>query len=167
MKRQAFLFPGLLGLLVVGQTAVAQDSNPNSPAYHAIHNAQSPYYQGPGSAQEAARPQPSGYWEKTCGAIAPSPKGGVLGTALGASSKQEAERRALADCNAKGGGGCKISISYRNQCAVMILGQTKYFTASAASLEEATSDGIQRCEAGDTSCQVYYSACTEPVFHRY
>jgi hypothetical protein len=53
-------------------------------------------------------PQPTGYWETTWGAIAPSPVGGVLGTALGASSKEEAEQRALADCKAKGGGRARL-----------------------------------------------------------
>lgn len=112
-------------------------------------------------------PQPTGYWEKTWGAIAPSPKGGVLGTALGASSKEEAERLALEDCKAKGGGACEVQIAYRNQCGVMAIGEKKLYTASAATIEEAKAYGIELCSAEDTNCRVYYSACTEPVFHRY
>ncbi len=167
MKRQALLLPGLLGLLVIGNT-VAQDSNPNSPAYHAIHNAQSPYYQSPRPAQQSAPPQPSGYWEKTWGAIAPSPAGGILGTALGASSKQEAERRALADCKTKGGGGaCLVEIAYHNQCAAMILGERTYSLARAISVESASEIGIRKCREKNKSCSVYYSACTEPIFHNY
>jgi hypothetical protein len=60
--------------------------------------------------QQQQPPQPTGYWEKTWGAIAPSPVGGVLGTALGASSKEEAERLALEDCKAKGGGRAKLKL---------------------------------------------------------
>ena len=95
----------MVGLLVFGASVSAQEVV-NSPDYHARHNAGSVYYQGPGQqpAQQQPPPQPTGYWEKTWGAIAPSPKGGVLGTALGASSKEEAERLALEDCKAKGGG---------------------------------------------------------------
>lgn len=61
------------------------------------------YWKAQKGLSEQQAPRPTGYWEKTWGAIAPSPKGGVLGVAVGAHSKQEAERLALADCRAKGG----------------------------------------------------------------
>lgn len=160
----------ILGFLMVWKTAVAQDANPNSPEYHAVHNAQSPYYRGPQpGAQQPQRlpPQPTGYWEKTWGAIAPSPVGGVLGTAVGASSKEEAERVALADCKAKGGGACEVQIAYHNQCGVMTIGNERLFTASAGTVEEAKEYGLELCQAKDTNCRVYYSACTEPIFHRF
>lgn len=112
-------------------------------------------------------PQPTGYWEKTWGAIAPSPVGGVLGTATGASSKEEAERLALADCEAKGGGACQIELAYHNQCAVMTLGDKFLGSAHAVSVERATEIGIAGCQKTDTNCRVYYSACTEPIFHKY
>lgn len=111
--------------------------------------------------------QPTGYWEKTWGAIAPSPVGGVLGTAVGASSKEEAERIALADCKAKGGGACEVKLAYHNQCGVMVLGDKKFFTAHGSSEKEAAKEGIEYCKASDSNCSVYYSACTEPVFHKY
>lgn len=111
--------------------------------------------------------QPTGYWEKTWGAIAPSPVGGVLGAAVGASSKEEAERIALEDCEAKGGGACEIDLAYHNQCAVMILGDKYINTYSNATIEEASKRGLNRCEKNDTNCRVYYSACTEPVYHEY
>ncbi|WP_242162769.1 DUF4189 domain-containing protein [Lysobacter sp. M15] len=117
--------------------------------------------------QQQQPPQPTGYWEKTWGAIAPSPVGGVLGTSLGASSKEEAERLALEDCKAKGGGACEVRIAYHNQCAVMVLGDNVYRTARAGSIEAAAKVGIDACSKEDTNCRVYYSACTEPVFHKY
>lgn len=116
---------------------------------------------------QQSTPQPAGYWKKTWGAIAPSPQGGVLGTAVGASSKEEAERLALADCKAKGGGACEIDIAYHNQCAVMILGDKFISTFSNATIEEASERGLAHCRDTDTNCRVYYSACTEPIFHRY
>lgn len=125
------------------------------------------YWKSQQQPQQQQPPQPTGYWEKTWGAIAPSPKGGVLGTALGASTKEEAEQRALADCKAKGGGACQVELVYRNQCGVMTLGKSMFFTASAATVEDAKAYGIELCEAEDTNCRVYYSACTEPIFHRY
>lgn len=118
-------------------------------------------------AQQQQPPHPAGYWEKTWGAIAPSPQGGVLGAALGASSKEEAERLALADCKAKGGGACEVRLAYHNQCAVMVLGNNIYRTASAGSIEGAAEISIGACSKEDTNCRVYYSACTEPIFHRY
>lgn len=92
----------LLGLLVAGTAAIAQE-RPNSAQYHAVHNPNSPYYVGPN--QQPAAPQPTGYWEKTWGAIAGNPTTGILGTALGANSKADATRQAIGDCQSKGGGG--------------------------------------------------------------
>ncbi len=154
----------LAGLLAVGASALAQERS-NSAQYHAVHNPNSPYYAG--SNQQPAAPQPTGYWEKTWGAIAPSPVGGVLGTAVGASSKEEAERIALADCKAKGGGACKVDVAYHNQCAAMVLGERTYSWARAASEAEAAEIGMGDCKKGNENCRVYYSACTEPIFHKY
>ena len=112
-------------------------------------------------------PRPTGYWVKTWGAIAPSPKGGVLGTAVGADSKGEAERLALADCKKKGGGACEVRISYHNQCAAMVLGNNIYRTGSAGSKKEAEKLVTDACSQQDTNCRVYYSACTEPRFVKY
>lgn len=117
--------------------------------------------------QQQLPPQPTGWWETTWGAIAPSPKGGVLGTAVGAKNKEEAERLALADCVAKGGGSCEVRIAYHNQCAVMVLGDTIYRTARAGSIDAAAKIGIDACSKESTNCRVYYSACTKPIFHQY
>lgn len=119
------------------------------------------------SDSQQAPSQPTGYWEKTWGAIAPSPAGGVLGIAVGAGSKEEAERIALADCKTKGGGACKVDIAYHNQCAVMILGDKFISTFGNATVEEASERGLAHCRKNDTNCRVYYSACTKPIFHQY
>lgn len=126
------------------------------------------YWKQDHKAQQASDPpEPTGWWEKTWGAIAPSPKGGVLGTALGASNREEAEQLALADCKAKGGVECEIELSYHNQCAVMTVGDKFLGSAHAASIERASEIGIAGCQRNDTNCRVYYSACTEPIFHQY
>lgn len=156
-----------LGLALMAGSACAQDSNPNSAAYHALHNSQSPSYVGPRQTPVQPPPRLAGYWEKTWGAIAPSPAGGAVGSALGASSKEEAERRALADCKQKGGRACQIGIAYHNQCGVMAVGEKKFFTASAGSEAEAKTYGLETCKKEDANCRIYYSACTEPKFHRY
>lgn len=150
---------------ILGATVTAQE-NPNN--FHARHNGESVYnVDRSQQAPQQRPPQPTGYWEKTWGAIAPSPVGGVLGTALGASSKEEAERLALQDCKQKGGGACEVRLAYYNQCAVMVLGSKIYRTASAGSIQEASDLGVGACSQEDSNCRVYYSACTEPIFHRY
>lgn len=112
-------------------------------------------------------PQPTGWWETTWGAIAPSPVGGVLGAAVGARDKEEAERLALVDCKEKGGGSCQVDLVYHNQCAVMVVGDKRLRLQGAESVQAATDLAMARCEESDTNCAVYYSACSEPVFHRY
>lgn len=158
----------VIGLVLLGGSVDAQDNNSNSAAYHAIHNPQSPYYQGPGKPPAAPQaPRPTGYWQKTWGAIAPSGLDAVLGTAVGAKSRKEAEQLALADCKAKGGAGCGIQLAYHNQCGVMAIGSKRLFTASAGTVEEARAYGIELCERKDINCSIFYSACTEPIFHSY
>lgn len=117
--------------------------------------------------QQQLPPQPTGYWEKTWGALVSSETGGALGTSLGASTKSEAERLALADCKAKGGGGCRVDLTYHNQCAAMVIGDRTYRMYGAATIKEAVSIGMKECESKQSNCRVYYSACTEPIFHQY
>lgn len=169
MRFQALL---LLSLLCGSHVALAEGGCPqgmtpvnNGQNWTCIPGGNDPA--GGQAQQAAAPPQPTGWWEKTWGAIAPSGRDAVLGTAVGASSEADAERLAMADCKAKGGEGCKVQITYRNQCAVMVVGDQFLGTAHAESVEMASDIGIRNCDATDTNCKVYYSACTEPKFHRY
>lgn len=124
-----------------------------------------------GSAQQAQQPppppQPTGYWEKTWGAIAPSPVDGILGTSVGESTEEEAKRVALSDCQAKGGAECNINLAYHNQCAVMIAGEKFINSFGNATIAEAEQRGLEHCRQRDSKCRVYYSACTEPIFHKF
>lgn len=117
--------------------------------------------------QPQQAPRPTGYWEKTWGAIATSETGDALGTAVGLPDRAQAERIAMQDCKAKGGGGCRVDLTYHNQCAVMVVGNRQLGLSRAASIDEATQDAIGVCNAKGDSCRVYYSACTEQIFHRY
>ncbi len=138
----------------------------NSPDYHARHNAQSPYYVGPRDQEQQALPKPDGYWQKTWGAIAANGAAGLLGYAVGANSEEEAKNLALADCHKKGLG-CEIEFAYYNQCAVVVTGDTIFNTVHARSIERASKIGISQCQKEDTNCRVYYSACTDPIYHRF
>lgn len=111
---------------------------------------------------------PIGYWETTWGAIAPSPVGAVLGTAVGAPSKEEAERLALEDCKVKGGTACRVIAVYSNQCGAMIVGSNELYGVSGPTKRKAEKAGIDYCkDSNDTDCRVYYSECTKPIFHKY
>lgn len=162
MKRIIVLV--VLGALAITDTAFAQ----NSPDYHARHNAQSPYYVGPrGEQGQQPLPIPKGYWQKTWGAIAANGAKGFLGTAVGASSEQDAKRLAMQSCDEKGEG-CKIELTYFNQCAALITGDKLYTVSHGRSIERASKIGLKLCEKEkDTNCRVYYSACTEPVYHNF
>ncbi len=111
-------------------------------------------------------PRPTGYWVKTWGAIATSETGGALGTVVGVDSQKEAEKIAMQECIAKGGGGCKVGISYHNQCAIMLVGKGVAL-ARAESIDIAKAEGLKECKAKGDNCRVYYSACTEPRFVPY
>ena len=78
-------------------------------------------------------------------------------------SKRQAEKAALRDCRAKGGAGCEVSLSYHNQCAVVVAGIGYSVSQGAASVDEASAQGLKTCnDAGVASCTVYYSACSLP-----
>jgi hypothetical protein len=169
MKLQIVLMLGLLALadgavaqqLLCPQTGIPISQDPGCVIPNHTGSAQSQ------PQQQQLPPQPTGYWEKTWGAIAPSPVGGVLGTAVGASSKEEAEQLASADCRAKGGRACQVDLVYHNQCAAMVVGDRRLRLQGAESIEAASQLAMSRCEESDTNCKVYYSACTEPIFHKF
>lgn len=127
----------------------------------------------PDQSSSSATPQTviryTGRWDKTWGAISDG-ENGVGGVVTGKLTKDDAENGAIAACISRGGQGCKATFSYFNQC-VAALGTVKGgghgFTQSAASEEEAARLGIAACEKRNDgkTCQVVYSACTEPIFH--
>ena len=121
-----------------------------------------PESQGPAAVQQLQAPR--GHWETRWGAIAIDTSSASLGSVVGMQNRQKAEKAALMQCRARGGNACKVDITYYNQCAVMILGNKKYNTASAATINDATKLGMQTCSAADTNCRVYYAECSPPVW---
>lgn len=118
--------------------------------------------------QEAAPPQPTGYWVTKWGAIGGNAPKGILGVSTGMPSEQAAIQAALSDCRSKGGGAdCKLEISYYNQCAVFVTGNKLYNTSSAATVEEAAAKSMATCRTADANCRVYYSGCSMPQFVPY
>jgi hypothetical protein len=115
--------------------------------------------------QQQAQPQPPPpKWASRWGAIATYEPNGSLGTAANMPSQNSAEQAALADCQAKHGATCRVQLSYRNQCAVMVVSDKGYNVNSAATSDQAAQNGMQTCnKSGDPNCHIYYSACSLPV----
>lgn len=154
----------VVGLLSLSSSALAEGGCPSGMIPYSGTDISScapipaGYYSGsnnvPQSAKSPAR------WMTAWGAIAADATSASLGTVVGMSSKQEAQRAALAQCRAKGGQKCEVDLIYYNQCAVMILGNKTYNTASAQTIERAAELGMKTCNADDTNCRVYYSDCS-------
>ncbi|MBX9403418.1 DUF4189 domain-containing protein [Lysobacter sp. BMK333-48F3] len=113
------------------------------------------------SSGEPARPEP--VWKRTWGAIAADGVSAALGTASGIDSRESAEQIALMECSERGGKDCVLDVSYYDQCAVLVTGDKRYLVQTAVSIERATEVGMQKCNAKDTNCRVYYSNCTAPI----
>lgn len=169
MRAKLKILPALFGLLMCG-SVYAEGSCPDG---------YTPYNYGatvgcvPGGNDPQAQSQtqmdahtPSGAWQKTWGAIAADGVNGSLGVAVGASSKENAESTALADCHSKGGNQCVVSLAYFNQCAAMVVGSKNYNSYSAATIEEAKDIGLKSCNASDANCRVFYADCSKPDFVR-
>ncbi|WP_329743300.1 DUF4189 domain-containing protein [Dyella sp. A6] len=105
-------------------------------------------------------PQPgASHW----GAIAVDDGNPVdIGSSAGLSTKQQAKRAALADCNAKAGKACKVEIAYGDGCAALVQSNDGHLLASAdVTRTHATQSGMKACaDAGHPPCRVIYAACS-------
>lgn len=117
--------------------------------------------------QQQAPAQRSPNWSSRWGAVATDGVKGSLGVITDVSSRAEAERAAMADCQSKGGSQCKIDVSYSNGCAAMVVDDDGYNVESAATIDQAVQSGMNACsKAGRTNCHVYYSACSTPQLNQ-
>jgi hypothetical protein len=108
-------------------------------------------------------PRPSGEWIKTWGAIADG-NNGEGGISVGKFTKQDAITDAISQCKRGGGVDCKPTFTYYNQCMAL----TAASVASSGSLEKAQKLAAGECKKNDkNSCDIIYSACTEPYFKKY
>lgn len=110
----------------------------------------------------SASPPPP-VWATRWGAIA-SDGNGVFGIVNDMPSKRKAQNAAIAACKSQGGGGCIVKREYYNQCAAVVLSETRSAYANAPTKEEALEIGKQDCAATNTGeCWVHYSGCSMPV----
>jgi hypothetical protein len=142
--------------------AYAQTACPNGVAPGSSQCGQSPTYHGVTPTPSAPQ-SPQIRWADRWGAIATDGASASIGTAVQMRSQRKAKKAALKVCRAKGGQKCEIDLAYHNQCAVMVLGDKKYFMQGAPTIEKASQVGRQKCSKSDTNCRIYYSGCSLPV----
>lgn len=173
----------LLGLIVFPAAAFAEGNCP--PGFYPIGGQG---VQGcapiPGTAasvppSQAPRQAPKGEWEKRWGAIAEgavSSQGGSkpTGTAVSQRTESLAQSVALDACRKAGGGSCRITISYYNQCVAMAdpVGALNpgAITVSwrAETVDLAKRNALRECRGDrNQACEVVYSACSLPEFRAY
>lgn len=105
---------------------------------------------------------PSVRWEDRWGAIAVDSVTGKTGVAGSKATRRQAEEAALAICAQKGGGDCKVNLSYANQCGVIAWGNNRTSARFAATLEEASRLALNECaQVSGGTCEVFFpiAAC--------
>jgi len=102
---------------------------------------------------------PRARWADSWGAMASDVEKGVSGIVAELPSKRLAKRFATQECKARGGEKCKIAMTYKNQCFVVVDGNGSYFV-SAATIKRAEDLAMRNCEQGGGDCHVYYYGCS-------
>lgn len=99
-------------------------------------------------------------WADRWGAIAFSETNNSVGVAADMRGERAAQQAAIADCHAAGGEGCKVALSYYNQCGVVAWGEKHVTTARAETINQASERAIQTCSAKSEGCKIVYSNCS-------
>lgn len=81
----------------------------------------------------------------------------------------EAKRSAVKSCKQNGGSNCKVIATFKNECAVSMLGATNsrgnevaIYVGKGATVDAAKDDAQTRCKAsGSPICEPAYSDCAE------
>ena len=124
-------------------------NNPNAPNYR-------------GNQVPTAPMMPQVRWADQWGAVAIDGTTSDVGAVTGISSKRKAEKAAMARCRAKGGGGCRVQLSYGNQCGVIAWGDDGYSTAGGTTIGKASEVAVRLCSQHYKNCRIYYAACSLP-----
>lgn len=154
----------LLGLLCVSGHAFAEGGCPEGMYPTGGGNggwtscAPIPGYGSSGPGQ--SNPQPSQVWVKQWGAIAVDEKAGRLGGTDGSSSKREAKKAAIEECQKNGGSKCKVAIAYYNQCGALAWGDNYGTSASGPERDDTIKNALASCVKETVNCKIYYAGCS-------
>jgi Domain of unknown function (DUF4189) len=105
-------------------------------------------------------PDPGPQWETRWGAIATAD--GAFGTGNSLTTKRKAEKQAIAQCRENGGKGCKVRITYYNQCGALAWGETSGTTFRSPQIADAEQSALKECSAKTTDCKIFFSGCSYP-----
>jgi hypothetical protein len=174
----------LLFIMAFASNAIAEGACP--PGQYQIGGqgavACAPIPQENSGQQQPVAPYPTGEWIKTWGAISIGyvDETTIYGITTGKLSKSEAEEDSLKRCSSRAKDSCKVFFSYRNQCVALAEPQIKgralsagiVKVISAGTINEASFEAQKDCselnkKTPEAKCNVAYTACTEPLFHRY
>lgn len=157
----------IVALVLVCTAASAAWAEGGCPPGMVPYTAASPNACAPMPNSPAPRGAAGPRWASQWGALAFDAAAGIMGAASDTRSKREAKRIALEDCRARGGQACKVEMSYRDSCVVVVAGDRQSDTTTASSAERAAEIGLGACEARkDRRCQLYYAECSFPVRER-
>ncbi|MDR6991636.1 DUF4189 domain-containing protein [Luteimonas sp. 3794] len=133
--------------------AQVPESNPASAYYH------SRYLPALGVANT-----PQQILEDRFGAFAMSPSSSWSGWVLGDRSKAGAEKAAIDQCSARGGGvkDCEIVLSFQNQCATVASTRNHSGFGRAGTIERARALAMRQCESIGPGCEVFREGCSYP-----
>ena len=103
-------------------------------------------------------------WETRWGAIARGDGGGwgAVGDML---SERSAKKAALKQCEKTASmkrAGCKVSITYYNQCVAYSWGSRGGVSSSAIDVQTASDRALKLCGNSSNDCEVLYSNCSYP-----
>lgn len=141
-------------------------SQPNGPVCMPI-----PGYTGPAASSVQQSREP--IWESRWGAIAiptsVKERAGELGEGIrnlgiarGESSENLARQLAMQDCQLQGDG-CKLMLAYRDQCGVVVWGDSQVAFASARTIAQAEEIAMKDCTPYSANCKLYYYDCSYPA----
>lgn len=119
----------------------------------------------PKSQQPQTQPSRQGLWVDMWGALVMDSANGALGASQNKQTEAEAWKAATADCMARGGGEstCTHWFKFKNQCAVIVVGNSQIYAATGGIIEEATKLAMHKCSSRDTNCKQTFTDCSLPV----
>lgn len=117
------------------------------------------------------RPVPTGRWQKTWGAIAMDEVAGNVGTSVDMDSRRDAEQEAMRRCQKPNSVGCKVRITYRNQCVALAWSDQPGHPGGLVSgpgLYSVREEAVRECRKnGGGTCAIVHSECSDPKFIPY
>ena len=88
---------------------------------------------------------------------------GAMGVAEMFESREQAERKAMRDCqDSAPGAACTVRMSYYNQCVAVSWGDDGSRISRGPDLAEVEADAFATCRSNSTNCELMYSSCSYP-----